>query len=65
MQYFKFNNNFMKRLISLKISLEKKGSLRVGDVNLNLIKYRKTTGVNQFLEVMSTNNFILQVTLPT
>ena len=65
MQHFKFNNNFMKRLISLKISLEKKGSLRVGDVSLNLIKYRQTTGVNQFLEVMSTNNFILQVTLPT
>ena len=64
MHHFMFNNNFMKKLLN-KISLEKKRSLIVGDFNLNLIKYRQITGVNQFLEVMLTNNFIIQTTLPT
>ena len=54
----------MKKLHN-KISLEKKRRLIVGDFNLNLIKYRQITGVNQFLEVMLTNNFIIQTTLPT
>ena len=49
MKHFKFNNNFMKKLLH-KISLENKRSLIVGDFNLNLIKYRQITGVNQFLE---------------
>ena len=54
----------MKKLHN-KISLEKKRRLIVGDFNLNLIKYRQITGVNQFLEVMLTNSFIMQTTLPT
>ena len=48
-----------------KVSLENKRSLIAGDFNLNLIKYRQITGVNQFLEVMLTNNFTPQITLPT
>ena len=54
----------MKKLHN-KISLEKKRRLIVGDFNLNLIKYRQITEVNQFLEVMLTNSFIMQTTLPT
>ena len=63
MQHFKINNNFIKKP-SNKISLEKKRSLIVGDVNLNLINYRQITGVNQLLEVMLTNNFIPQIPFP-
>ena len=54
----------MKKLLH-KISLENKRSLIVGDFNLNLIKYRQITGVNQFLEFMLTNNFTPQITIPT
>ena len=64
MQHFKFSNDFMKQLFS-KISLENKRSSIVGNFNLNLIKYRQITGVNQFLESMLTNNFIPQITLQT
>ena len=63
-QHFKFNKTFMKKLLN-KIGLENKRSLIVGDFNLNLIKYRQITGVNQFLEVILTNNFTPQITLPT
>ena len=63
MQHFKINNNFIKKPRN-KISLEKKRSLIVGDVNLNLINYRQITGVNQLLEVMLTNNFIPQIPFP-
>ena len=63
MQHFKINNNFIKKP-SNKISFEKKRSLIVGDVNLNLINYRQITGVNQLLEVMLTNNFIPQIPFP-
>ena len=54
----------MKKLLH-KISLEKKRSLIVGSFNLNLIKYSQITGLNQFLEVVLTNNFIPQIILPT
>ena len=54
----------MKKLLN-KISLEKKRSLIVADFNVNLIEYRQITGVNQFLEVILTNNVIPQITLPT
>ena len=37
MQHFKFNKDFMKKLLH-KISLEKKRSLILGDFNLNMIK---------------------------
>ena len=57
MQHFRFNNNFMKKVLN-KISLENKRSLIVGDFNLNMIKYRHITIVNQFLEVKLTNNFL-------
>ena len=63
MQHFKINNNFIKKPRN-KISLEKKRSLIVGGVNLNLINYRQITGVNQLLEVMLTNNFIPQIPFP-
>ena len=51
MQHFKFNNDIMKKPLN-KISLENKRSLIVGDLNLNLIKYRQITGVNEFFEVI-------------
>ena len=54
----------MKILLN-KVSLENKRSLIVREFNLNLIKYRQITGVNQFLEVTLTNNFTPQITLPT
>ena len=36
-----------------------------GDFNLNLIKHMQNKGVNQFLENILSNNFILQITLTT
>ena len=32
---------------------------------MNLIKYLKTTGINQFLEIIPSHNFMPQITLPT
>ena len=51
MQHLKFNKDFKEKLLD-KIRLGNKRSLIEGGFNLNLIKYRQKTGVNQFLEVM-------------
>ena len=64
MQHYKFNNDFLQNLLN-KIQTEKKLSVLAGDFNLNLIKYSKTTGINQFLEIMLSHNFMPQTTLPT
>ena len=49
MQHYKFNNDFLQNLL-IKIQTEKKFGVLAGGFNLNLIKYQKTTGTNQFLE---------------
>ena len=54
----------MKKLCN-KISPENNRSLLVADFKLYLIKYYQTTGENQFLESLLTNNFIPQITLLT
>ena len=64
MQHYKFNNDFLRNLLN-KIQTEKKLSVLASDLNSNLIKYSKTTGINQFLEIMLSHNFIPQITLPT
>ena len=51
MQHYKFNNDFLQNLLN-KIQTEKKCVVRAGDFNLNLVKYSKTTGIIQFLEVI-------------
>ena len=48
-----------------KIQTEKKFSILTGDFNLNLIKYSKATGINQFLEIILSHNYMLQKALPT
>ena len=63
MQHYKFNNDFLQNLLN-KIQTEKKFSVLAGDFNLNLIKYSKTTGINQFLEIILSHNFMPQITLP-
>ena len=64
MQHYKFNNDFLQNLLN-KIQTEKKFSVLAGDFNLNLIKYSKTTGISQFLEIILSHNFMSQITLPT
>ena len=64
MRLYKFNNGFLKNLLN-KIQTEKKFSVPTGDFNLNLIKYSKTTSINQFLEIIFSHNFMPQITLPT
>ena len=63
-KHYNFNNDFMTTLLE-KLTLENKPPFTTGDFNLNLIKYMQNTGVNQCLEKIISNNFILQITLPT
>ena len=64
MQNYKFNIDFMENLLN-KIKQESKRAILAGEFNLNLIKYAQKTGVNQFLEIVLSNNFMPQITLPT
>ena len=63
-QNYKFNIDFMENLLN-KIKQESKRTIVAGDSNLNLIRYEQKTGVNQFLEIVISNNFMSQITLPT
>ena len=56
MQNYKFNIYFMENL---------KRTILAGDFNLNLIKRAQKTGVNQFLQIVLSNIFMPQITLPT
>ena len=56
--------NFLQNLLN-KFQSEKKFSVLAGDFNLNLTQYSKTTGINQFLEIIFFHNFMPQITLPT
>ena len=60
MRNYKFNIDFMEHLLN-KLKQESKKS----DFNLNLIKYEQKTGAKQFLEIVLSNNFMPQITLPT
>ena len=64
MQNYKFNFNFMENLLN-KIKQESEKTILAGDFKLNLIKYAQKTGVNQFLEIVLSNNFMPQITPPT
>ena len=64
MQHYKFSKDFLENLLN-KIQTEKQFSVLAGDFNLNLIKYSKTTGINQFLGIVLSHNFMPQITLPT
>ena len=64
MKHHNVNNDFMNNLFD-KLTKENKPSVISGDLNLSLIKYRKSRGVNQFLENILSNNFIPHITLPT
>ena len=57
-------NDFMNTLLD-KFTIENKPSVVSGDSNLNLIKYTKNRGVNQFWENILPNNFFPQITLMT
>ena len=63
-QHYKFNSDFLENLLN-KIHTEKKFSVLASNFNLNLIKYSKTTGIDQFFEIIVFHNFISQITLPT
>ena len=60
MQHYKFNNDFPENILN-KIQTEKKFSILAGDLK----KYSKTTGINQYLEIILSHNFLPQTTLPT
>ena len=61
MQRYKFNSDFLENILN-NIKTEK-SSIVTGDFNLNLIKYFKTTGSNQFLEIILSQSFMPQITL--
>ena len=61
-QRYKFNNDFLENILN-NIKTEKKSSIPTRDFNLNLIKYFKTTGSNQFLEIILSQSFMPQITL--
>ena len=59
------NSTMTSSKIFLKeFRLKKTFSILPGDFNLNLIKYSKTTGINQFLEIILSQNSMPQITLP-
>ena len=64
MQNYKFNIDLMENLLN-KMKQESKRTILAGNFNLNLIKHVHKTGVNQFLEIVLSNNFMPQITLPT
>ena len=64
MHHYKLNNHFLQNVLN-KIQTKTKFSLLAGDFNLNLIKYSKTTDINQFLEKILSHNFMPQITLST
>ena len=64
MHHYKLNNHFLQNVLN-KIQTKTKFSLLAGDFNLNLIKYSKTTDINQFPEIILSHNFMPQITLPT
>ena len=64
MQHYKLNNDFLQKFLN-KIYTEKKFSVLAGDFNLNLIKYSKTTGINQFLAITLSHHFLPRITLST
>ena len=64
MQHYKLNNDFLQKFLN-KIYTEKKFSVLAGDFNLNLIKYSKTTGINQFLAITLSHHFLPQITHST
>ena len=64
MQHYKFSKDLLENLLN-KIQTEKQFSVLAGDFNLNLIKYSKTTGINQFLGIVLSHSFMPQITLPT
>ena len=64
MQNCKFYIDFMENLLN-KIKQESERTILGGDFNLNLIKYAQKTEVYQFLEIVLSNNFMPQITLPT
>ena len=55
------NNNidFMENLLN-KIKQESKRTILADNFKLHLIKCAQKTGVNQFLEIILSNNFILK-----
>ena len=64
MQNYKFNIDLMENLLN-KMKQESKRTILACNFNLNLIKHIHKTGVNQFLEIVLSNNFMPQITLPT
>ena len=54
----------MENLLN-KIKQESERTILAGDFNLNLIKYAQKTEVYQFLEIVLSDNFMPQITLPT
>ena len=63
MQNYKFNIEFLENLLN-KIKQESKRTILAGNFNVNVIEYAQKTGVNQFLEIVLSNNFMTQITLP-
>ena len=47
-----FNNNYLNILLQ-KISKEKENVFLLGDFNLDLLKYNKYVGTNEFIDSLS------------
>ena len=63
MQSYKFNIDFMENMLN-EIKQSKR-TILADDFNLNLIKYTQKKRLNQFLEIVLSNNLLPQIILPT
>ena len=64
MQINDFNQNFLTPLLE-KISFENKEIILMGDFNINLLKHNQNTQTAEFLDNMTSNGLIPQITNPT
>ena len=59
-----FNDNYLNILLQ-KISKEKKNAFLLGDFNVDLLKYDKHAGTNEFIDSLSSYMYLPYILHPT
>ena len=59
-----FNDNYLNTLLQ-KISKEKKNAFLLGDFNVDLLKYDKHAGANEFIDSLSSYMYLPYILHPT
>ena len=59
-----FNENFLSELM-IRLGREKKEVLLMGDFNVDLMNYEQNEETNNFIEILSNNSFLPNITKPT